>query len=322
MNSPSPPFRPFLGARIAVVGLGRAGLPAAQRLAAWGAEVEAWDDREAAREDAAAAGLLLRDPAEGRFRADALLLSPGIPHRLPRAHPAAEAARRAHAPILCDVEFLYRAVLAAHSRARFVGVTGTNGKSTTTALIHHMLAGAGRRAQVWGNLGPAALSLNILGDDGIYTLEMFVYMLERNRHADAVNVAVMLNLSADHLDRHGDMAGYAAAKAEIFARQTREDVAVLGQDDAATAAMGRGLAARLVPVSGLAPQPGGIWAEGRSLRDAAGEILDLGGGPLPCPAATMRQNAAARPPPASRSACRAARSPPGLRGYPGLPLIG
>jgi len=172
MNSPSPPFRPFLGARIAVVGLGRAGLPAAQRLAAWGAEVEAWDDREAAREDAAAAGLLLRDPAEGRFRADALLLSPGIPHRLPRAHPAAEAARRAHAPILCDVEFLYRAVLAAHSRARFVGVTGTNGKSTTTALIHHMLGGAGRRAQVWGNLGPAALSLNILGDDGIYTLEM------------------------------------------------------------------------------------------------------------------------------------------------------
>jgi len=132
----------------------------------------------------------------------------------------------------------------------------------------------------------------------------------------------MLNLSADHLDRHGDMAGYAAAKAEIFARQTREDVAVLGQDDAATAAMGRGLAARLVPVSGLAPQPGGIWAEGRSLRDAAGEILDLGGGPLPCPAANATE--------CRRAAVRRLRARPvarrgrrrWLRGYPGLPLIG
>ncbi|WP_198373444.1 UDP-N-acetylmuramoyl-L-alanine--D-glutamate ligase, partial [Roseomonas rosulenta] len=246
----------------------------------------------------AAAGLTLRDPAEGRFRADALLLSPGIAHLLPRAHPAADAARAAGAPILCDVEFLYRAVLAAQSRARFVGVTGTNGKSTTTALIHHLLTQAGREAEVGGNLGPPALSLNILGSEGVYTLEMSSYMLERIATL-RFNVAVMLNLSPDHLDRHGDMAGYAAAKARIFARQSPDDVAVLGQDDAMTAAMAGGIAARIVPVSGLSPQPGGVWAEGRMLRDDGGAILDLREAPA-LPGTHNAQNAAA-----AAAACRA-----------------
>jgi len=291
MMAPAPPFTPFLGARIAVVGLGRAGLPAALRLMEWGAEVEAWDDGPAQRVAATAAGLVLRDPAEGRFRADALLLSPGIAHLLPRAHPAAEAARAVGAPILCDAEFLYRAVLAAQSQARFVGVTGTNGKSTTTALIHHLLARAGREAEVGGNLGPPALSLNILGSEGVYTLEMSSYMLERIATL-RFNVAVMLNLSPDHLDRHGDMAGYAAAKARVFARQSRGDVAVLGQDDAGTAAMAGAIAARIVPISGVAPQPGGVWAEGRMLRDDAGTILDLRDA-LALPGSHNAQNAAA-----------------------------
>ncbi len=317
MSAPEPPFTPFRGARIAVVGLGRAGLPAALQLADWGAEVEAWDDGEAARRAAEEAGLTLRDPTEGRFRADALLLSPGIPHRLPRAHPAAMAAEAAGAPILCDAEFLYRAVLASQSPARFVGVTGTNGKSTTTALIHHILAGAGRPSQVGGNLGPAALGLNMLGSEGVYTLEMSSYMLERIATL-RFNVAVMLNLSADHLDRHGDMAGYAAAKARIFARQTAGDVAVVGQDDAATAAMGHGLRARLVPISGLAAQKGGIWAQGRVLRDEAGAILDLGEAPA-LPGSHNAQNAAA-----AAAACFALglsrrEVAAGVASYPGLP---
>jgi UDP-N-acetylmuramoylalanine--D-glutamate ligase len=317
MSVPPPPFTPFLGARIAVVGLGRAGLPAARRLMEWGAEVEAWDDREEARRAAAEAGVTLRDPASGRFRADALLLSPGIPHRLPKPHPAAEAAQAAGAPILCDVEFLYRAVLAAHSSARFVGVTGTNGKSTTTALIHHMLSRAGRVSAAGGNLGPAALSLNILGSDGIYTLEMSSYMLERIATL-RFNVAVMLNLSPDHLDRHGDMAGYAAAKARIFARQQRGDVAVLGQDDAPTAAMARGLVARLVPISARAAQPGGIWAEGRSLRDDAGQILDLADAPA-LPGSHNAQNAAAAAAAAFALGLSRAEVAAGLATYPGLP---
>lgn len=317
MSTPEPPFTPFRGARIAVVGLGRAGLPAALRLVEWGAEVEAWDDGEAARRAAEQAGLTLHNPAEGRFRADALLLSPGIPHRLPEAHPAARAAEAAGAPILSDVEFLYRAVLVAHAQARFVGVTGTNGKSTTTALIHHLLTGAGRPSLAGGNLGPAALGFNILGSDGVYTLEMSSYMLERIATL-RFNVAVMLNLSPDHLDRHGDMAGYAAAKARIFARQTAEDVAVVGQDDPATVAMGRGLAARIVPISGLTRQAGGIWAEGRMLRDEAGAILDLDAA-LALPGSHNAQNAAA-----AAAACFALglmreQVATGLASYPGLP---
>ncbi|MBR0671527.1 UDP-N-acetylmuramoyl-L-alanine--D-glutamate ligase [Neoroseomonas soli] len=317
MTTPPAPFTPFLGARIAVVGLGRAGLPAALRLAEWGAEVEAWDDGEDSRRAAAEAGLTLHDPAQGRFRADALLLSPGIPHRLPRAHPAALAAQAAGAPVLCDVEFLYRAVLAAHSSARFVGITGTNGKSTTTALVHHMLTAAGREAAVGGNLGPAALSLNILGSEGVYTLEMSSYMLERIATL-RFNVAVMLNLSPDHLDRHGDMAGYAAAKARIFARQAREDIAVLGQDDAMTAAMARGLAARMVPISGLSPQRGGIWAEGPMLRDDAGVIMDLAGAPA-LPGSHNAQNAAAAAATGFALGLTRAEVADGLATYPGLP---
>ena len=317
MNTPPPPFAPFRGARIAVVGLGRAGLPAALRLVEWGAEVDVWDDGEVARRVAEEAGLTLHNPAEGPFRADALLLSPGIPHRLPKAHPAALAAEAAGAPILSDVEFLYRAVLASHSMARFVGVTGTNGKSTTTALIHHILTGAGRPSLAGGNLGPAALGFNILGSEGVYTLEMSSYMLERIATL-RFNVAVMLNLSPDHLDRHGDMVGYAAAKARIFARQTAEDVAVVGQDDPATVAMGRGLAARMVPISGLTRQPGGIWAEGRLLRDEAGAILDLDAAPA-LPGSHNAQNAAA-----AAAACFALgltreQVATGLASYPGLP---
>ena len=317
MSIPPPPFTPFRGARIAVVGLGRAGLPAALRLQEWGAEVEAWDDKDAARQAAEQAGLLIRNPAEGRFRADALLLSPGIPHRLPKPHPAARAAEAAGAPILCDAEFLYRAVLAAHSGARFVGVTGTNGKSTTTALIQHLLAQAGRPAVAGGNLGPAALGFNILGSEGVYTLEMSSYMLERIATL-RFNVAVMLNLSPDHLDRHGDMAGYAAAKARIFARQQPGDLAVLGQDDAGTAAMARGLVARMVPISGRTPQPGGVWADGRLLRDDGGDILDLSDASA-LPGSHNAQNAAAAAAVGFALGLTRAEVAAGLLTYPGLP---
>ncbi len=310
-------FAPFSGLRIAVVGLGRAGLPAAQRLAGWGAEVVVWDDRAESRDAAERAGLTVADVTQGVFRHDVLLLSPGIPHALPRPHSAAERARDAGAPILSDVEFLFRAVRAAGSAARFIGITGTNGKSTTTALIHHLLEGAGMLSAVGGNLGPAALGLDLLGPEGTYTLEMSSYSLERLATV-RFNLAVMLNLSADHLDRHGSMAGYAAAKANIFARQTGDDLAVLGQDDAMTAAMGQGLAARLVPISGLRPVPGGIWAEGTRLRDEAGEILDLREAPA-LPGSHNAQNAAAAAAVALAMSVGRDVLTAGLRSFGGLP---
>lgn len=310
-------FTPFAGRRIAVLGLGRAGLPAALRLGEWGAEVACWDDGEARRAEAIAAGLRVRNLAALPFCWDSLLLSPGIPHSLPKPHPVAAAAIAAGAPVLCDVEFLALALKAAGSRARLVGVTGTNGKSTTTALIAHVAAAAGLPAQAGGNLGPAALGLDLPGDDGVLVLEMSSYMLERIATV-RFNVAVMLNLSPDHLDRHGDMEGYAAAKAQIFARQQPDDVAVLGMDDDRTHGMAARLTARVVPVSATRAVPGGVWAEGALLRDGAGIIADLRQAPA-LPGSHNAQNAAA-----AAAACFAlgigreavARS---LLSYPGLP---
>lgn len=234
----------FAGQRFAVLGLGRAGLPAARALTAMGAEVTVWDDKPEAR--AQATGLNIAEPNLPGLTA--LVLSPGIPHRLPKPHPIAAEAIAAGIPILSDADLLFRAVRAAGSAARFVGITGTNGKSTTTALLAHILTQAGIPCAAGANLGTAALALPLLGDDGVYVLEMSSYMLERLASL-RFDAAAMLNLSPDHLDRHGDMAGYAEAKRQIFARQTAQDTAVIGQDDALSRAMNPG-PARLVCVSG------------------------------------------------------------------------
>jgi UDP-N-acetylmuramoylalanine--D-glutamate ligase len=249
----------FSGKRFAVVGLGKNGLPAARALRAMGADIVAWDDNAAAR--AAAGDLDVRDPMPDAFDFDALVLSPGIPHRLPKPHPIAQRAIDAGVPILSDTELLFRAVRASGSRARFAGITGTNGKSTTTALLAHILEQAGLSVAAGANLGPAALSLPLLPHDGVYVLEMSSYMLERIA-ALRFNAAAMLNLTADHIDRHGDMAGYAVAKRSIFDRQQEDDLAVIGIDDPGSRDMAAWLDTRpatVVRISGtqvpLAPGP-------------------------------------------------------------------
>jgi UDP-N-acetylmuramoylalanine--D-glutamate ligase len=218
----------FAGKRFAVLGLGKAGLPAATALRDMGAEVFVWDDSAASREAAADFTVML--PSEIPGNLEALVLSPGIPHKLPKAHPQALWAAGHSVPILTDAELLYRAVRLSGSAARFAGITGTNGKSTTTALLAHMLTLAGIPNAAGANLGPAALALKLLPDHGVYVLEMSSYMLERLATL-RFDVAAMLNLSPDHLDRHRDMAGYAAAKREIFARQDAACTAVIGVDD-------------------------------------------------------------------------------------------
>jgi UDP-N-acetylmuramoylalanine--D-glutamate ligase len=316
---PTPPFTPFAGERVAVVGLGRAGLPAARRLALWGAEVSVWDDGAEARTAAEAGGPRRSPipPRPGRFRWDALLLSPGIPHRPAARAPGRRSARTRRRAVLCDVDWLYRAVRAAGSRARFAGVTGTNGKSTTTALLHHLLRAAGRGSAAGGNLGPAALSLDLLGDGGTYVLEMSSYMLERTMSV-RFDSAAMLNLSPDHLDRHGDMDGYAAAKAGIFARQRPDDLAVLGMDDERTRAMRGAIVSRVRPISGCAPQAGGVWAEAGVLRDEAGPILDLAEAHA-LPGSHNAQNAAAAAACALDMGLTRPQVAAGLASFPGLP---
>ncbi len=227
--------RVFKGERFAVLGLGRAGLPAARALRAMGAEVFAWDDSAVAREGAedfraGAEDFTLMRPSDVPGRLDALVLSPGIPHRLPKPHEQAAWAVAHGVPVLTDAELLYRAVRGSGRRAKFAGITGTNGKSTTTALLAHICSVAGIPHAAGANLGPAALSLPLLPDHGVYVLEMSSYMLERIATL-RFDAAAMLNLSPDHLDRHGDMEGYALAKRQIFARQAEGDTAVIGIDD-------------------------------------------------------------------------------------------
>ncbi|MFC0384762.1 UDP-N-acetylmuramoyl-L-alanine--D-glutamate ligase [Muricoccus vinaceus] len=300
--------QPFAGVRILVLGLGRAGMPAARRLREWGAEVLAWDDGEAARVAAEAAGIPLGQPE----RFDLMLISPGIPHRGPRAHPLALRAAAMGTPVLCDVEFLFRAVRASGSRARFVGITGTNGKSTTTALLDHIARAAGMAVATGGNLGPPALDMPVLDDAGVYILEMSSYSAERLDQA-RFDLGALLNLSPDHLDRHGDMAGYAAAKARVLLGNA---VSVMGMDDAATRAVAPG--GRRVPISGSTAQPGGIWAEGAALRDAQGVIADLSGARA-LPGLHNAQNAAAAAALAFALGIGRATVSAALLTYPGLP---
>ncbi len=304
----------FAGARFAVVGLGRNGLPAARALAAMGATVTAWDDAQDARAEAVRAGVDVAPPVIAGL--DALVLSPGIPHALPAPHPLAAAARAAGVPILSDADLLYRAVRAAGSHARFVGVTGTNGKSTTTALFAHIAAGAGVAVAAGGNLGPAALALPLLPDDGIYALEMSSYMLERLARL-RFDAAAMLNLSADHLDRHGDMAGYIRAKRAIFDRQAGGDTAVLGIDDAPSRALAAGLAARRVTIS-AADRTADVAAAGGMLRDRDGILCDLGTAAA-LPGAHNAQNAAAAAALALALGLGRAAIAQGVLSFPGLP---
>ena len=309
MNTFAPTL--FSGKRFAVVGLGKNGLPAALALCAMGAEIVAWDDNPASR--AAVVGdpatqkapissgsIRLRDPADGPFDFDALVLSPGIPHRLPKPHPVALRAIAAGVPILSDVELLFQAVRASGSRARFVGITGTNGKSTTTALLAHVLERAGLPVAAGANLGPAALSLPLLPHNGVYVLEMSSYMLERLATV-RFDVGAMLNLSTDHIDRHGDMTGYAMAKRAIFDRQAAGDLAVIGIDDPGSRDMASWLdttPARVVRVSGA------------EVPLAAGSAL---------PGAHNAQNAAAATAMARFLGVSDDIVAAGLQSYPGLP---
>ncbi len=262
----------FAGRLYAVLGLGRAGIAAMRALTDMGARVIGWDDAAFVRDQAAAEGFLITDPTQDIGDITALILSPGIAHRLPVPHRIAAAALAAGRPILTDAELLYEAVRAAGARCRFAGITGTNGKSTTTALLAHILQTAGVPHAAGANLGPAALSLPLLPDHGVYVLEMSSYMLERLASL-RFDAAVMLNLSADHLDRHGDMDGYAAAKRQIFTRQSAADAAIIGIDDTFSREIANTIAGAL-RIS--ADTPADVWCDAAwKLRDHAGIIADM-----------------------------------------------
>ncbi len=227
------PVRGFEGKRVAVFGLGRTGLTAARALIAGGAEVALWDEKAPARDAAAAEGLSVVDLKKADWsQFAALLLSPGVPLTHPQPHWTVLKARAAGVEIVGDIELFARTVNAApeHKRPKVVAITGTNGKSTTTALIGHICNAAGKDARIGGNIGLGVLGLEDMHGGAIYVLEMSSYQLDLTSSLKP-DVAVLLNVSPDHLDRHGDMDGYVAAKRRVLLNQGKGDTAVIGVDD-------------------------------------------------------------------------------------------
>ncbi len=321
------PITEYAGRDVAVFGLGRTGLSAAKALEAGGARVHAWDDNETTREKAEAAGINLSDINKRDWQNfAALVLSPGVPYKFPQPHRIVRMAEMTGIPVVGDMELFARAVqqLPERGRPKVVGITGTNGKSTTTALIGHILKEAGRDARVGGNIGKGVLDMAPLHANAIYVLELSSYQLDLVKSLHC-NVGVFLNLSPDHLDRHGGLEGYADAKKQIFANQTRADYAIVGVDDLFSQALSMGLSsrktARVVQVSSEYALGRGVSAVHGQLYDSltgkAMPIGDLGKAPA-LPGRHNHQNAAA-----AYAACRVLGLEPGvilegIKSFPGL----
>ncbi|MEO1678607.1 MAG: UDP-N-acetylmuramoyl-L-alanine--D-glutamate ligase [Pseudomonadota bacterium] len=230
------PARGHAGERVAVLGLGRSGLSAARALRAGGAEPVVWDDGAAGRDRAEAEGLALADlTRDAAYEGvSTLIVSPGIPHLYPAPHRAVEAALRAGVPVDNDIGLFFRSLAVAEwdkfdTMPRVVAVTGSNGKSTTSALIAHVLEEAGKPVQLAGNIGRGVMDIDPPGDGAVVVLELSSYQTDLAR-ALTPDIAVFTNLSPDHLDRHGGMGGYFAAKRRLFA-EGGPDRAVVGVDE-------------------------------------------------------------------------------------------
>ena len=271
------PVRGFEGRTVAVFGLARTGLAAARALVAGGAQVALWDENPKARTAAEAEGLTVVDLTTADWsQFAAIMLSPGVPLTYPAPHWAVTKAREAGVEIVGDIELFARTVNAApeHKRPKIVAITGTNGKSTTTALIGHICAEAGRDVRIGGNIGYGVLGLEDMHGGAVYVLELSSYQLDltSSLHAD---VSVLLNVSPDHLERHGTMENYVAAKRRILLNQGKGDTAVIGVDDPwgqqicteITAANRR----TIVPISASKAMSRGVYALDGLLYDASGE---------------------------------------------------
>ena len=225
------PVPGFADASVAVLGLGRSGLTAARALRAGGARVVAWDDGQAGRAAAAAEGFEIRDLATPGALDDVVTLvtSPGIPHLYPAPHPAIRAAWDAGVAVDNDIGLFFRSLGQDGAPPRTVAITGSNGKSTTSALLHHILTHAGRTAHLAGNIGRGVLDLDPPAEEDVVVLELSSYQTELARSLTP-DIAVLTNLSPDHLDRHAGPGGYFAAKRRLFA-EGGPDRAVIGVDE-------------------------------------------------------------------------------------------
>jgi UDP-N-acetylmuramoylalanine--D-glutamate ligase len=273
------PVETLRGQKVAVFGLGGSGLSTVRALVDGGADVAIWDDNEKARERAAAAGFRLCDLSRADWRSFShLVLSPGVPLTHPKPHWTVERARAADIKIVGDIELFVRERAARAPGAPFVAITGTNGKSTTTALIAHVLKEAGREVALGGNIGVPILDLPPPAEDRTHVVECSSYQIDLAPSL-APSVGLLINITPDHLDRHGDLAGYAAIKERLPARS---GVAVVGVDDDLSRAIcarlkAQGGGPRVVAVSGAESPLADVFVRERRVfaRDEADGPVDL-----------------------------------------------
>ena len=269
------PVTTFAGKKVAVFGLGRSGLLSARALKQGGADVVAFDDEAKSVAEAQAAGIATQDlRALDWSTVAALVLAPGVPLTHPTPHWTVSLAAKAEVEVIGDIELFCRERAKARemsgAECPLVAITGTNGKSTTTALIAHLLKSAGRDAQMGGNIGVPVLALEPFAPARVYVLEVSSYQIDLAPSLKPT-VGILLNVSEDHLDRHGSMENYAALKTLLPAAVEPGGSAVIGVDDRYT----RSAADRIeragktvVRVSVLAPLRDGFYAEGSSIMRA------------------------------------------------------
>lgn len=267
------PVTIFAGCDVAVVGAGLSGLATARALELGRANVFVWDDKESARKDAAAAGLTVPDLQDADFsKFAALVLAPGIPLTHPEPHWSVLKARSAGVEVVGDVELFFRQHAEDGAGSKILVITGTNGKSTTTALTAHLLSAAGKRVALGGNIGKAILDLEPFAPDLTYVLELSSFQIDLTPTL-VPNAAALLNVTPDHLDRHGTLADYAAIKSRVFARLSPDATAVIGVDDEPCRAIAETLngpfAVKRIAVG--QPVQNGVWA-------ADGVIVEMEGG--------------------------------------------
>ncbi len=269
--------RTFANKTVAVFGLARSGISCATALSLGGAKVLAWDDSEPAVEKAKAEGVAITNLHTIDFNTvDALVLSPGVPLTHPEPHWTVVKARAAGIEIIGDTEVFAREL--AGSGARLVAITGTNGKSTTTALIGHVLKAGGLDVEVGGNIGLAVFNLRAPQTGRVYVLELSSFQIDLMPSLKP-DVGILTNITPDHLDRHGDVAIYAAVKARMFAKRDAQDLALVGVDDAPSAAIAAqlGVSDHVLPVSVLQELQHGVSAPQGILhmRLAGQEVAEL-----------------------------------------------
>jgi len=267
------PVTTFAGKKVAVFGLGASGLASASALFGGGADVIGWDDSEARVAHATKAGIPTADLRDVDWsKIAALVLSPGVPLTHPAPHWTVGLARAAGVEVIGDIELFCRERRSHLPDSIFVAITGTNGKSTTTALVAHLLEGAGFDVQLGGNIGTAILSLEPLRPGRAHVIECSSYQIDLAPSLDP-KIGILLNITEDHLDRHGTLKEYAAVKERLVAGVQRNGTAIVGVDDKwcqAAADRLEHLGKQVVRVSVRRPLPYGIYVEGEEIMQAAG----------------------------------------------------